>query len=197
MFGLGPYWTWALVAFLIGVLPGLFFFPWIRSPFAPGLWKLSTPMARVLLTVAQFLRGRGIMVKRANGRYEIGKYDEENQEAILSDKRVPVDPERTKWGLFGKKPFGITWEKGTDLHNRVSENVETDGGDGDGEYINMAAVHRILRGANDADAITRTEEHAKAEYGGGTSGISDLGMAILIMVMLLLGSATAWFVLGV
>jgi len=193
---LGPYLTWALVAFMVGLLPGLFLFPWLRSPFAPGLWKLATPMTRVLLTVAQFLRGKGIMVKKANGRYEIGKYDEENQEAVLSDKRVPVDPERTKWGLFGKKPFGITWEKGTDLHKRVSENAAPDGGDDGGEYINMAAAHRILRGANESDAIDRTEEHAKAEYGGGSDGISDMGMAILIGVMLLLGSATAWFVLG-
>jgi len=192
-------WMQAVLGLLVGILPGFLLFEWLASPFGPGLWKLATPFTRVFLTVSQFIRGKGVLVKRATDEYEIGTYVTESAggPAIqLSDRRMNVEPENITWGLFGKKGFGLTWEPGTTLHERVSDTqtpglTATDGGI-DRLKINMAAVHRYLRGSNESDAIDRTEEHAKAEYGGGSTGMSDTTMAILIIVMLLLGAATGF-----
>jgi len=192
-------WMQALAGLLVGIIPGFLLFEWLASPFGPGLWKLATPFTRIFLTVSQFIRGKGVLVKRATDEYELGSYipESEGGPAVqLSDKRLSVDPDNIRWGLFGKKGFGLTWEPGTSLHSRVSDgqatgSTATDGGL-DRLKINMAAVHRYLRGSNESEAIDRTEEHAKAEYGGGSTGMSDTVMAVLIIVMLLLGAATGF-----
>lgn len=193
-------WTQAIVGLLVGSLFGLMLFPWLASPFGPSLWKLSTPFTRIFLTVSQFIRGNGVLVKTRDGTYEIGTYIPEEQETgpavQLSNRTVEIDPDRIQWGLFGKKPFGLTWEPGTPLHTRVSDGQTQDVTATDGGFsplnINMAAVHRYLRGANESDAIDRTEEHAKAEFGGGDTGFSDKLMAGMIMLMLILGSLTSY-----
>lgn len=199
MLGLPAIWTQALIGLLIGVVFGVTLFPWLASPFSPGLWKLATPFTRIMLTVSQFIREKGVLVKTKSGDYEIGTYVPESDggpAVQLPDRTVEADPDGIEWGLFGKKPFGLTWEPGTPLHNRVS-NTETLGETAtDGGFsslnINMAAVHRHLRGANESDAIDRTEEHAKAEHGGGDTGFSDKLMAGLIILMLVMGSATSY-----
>jgi hypothetical protein len=200
-------WEQAAIGLLIGMIPGLLLFEWLASPFSPGLWVLSEPFTRIFLTVSQFIRGRGVLTKRTTGEYEIGTYipeDDKHGPAVrVSDSVIPVDPDNIRWGLFGKKPFGITWEPGTDLHERIAptdgpDPLEpiTDGGDEDGHKVNMAAAHRYLKGSNDPDAIDRTVEHAKAEYGGGSDAISDKAMAGLIIVMLILGSVTGYLMVA-
>jgi len=192
--------TTGLIAMFIGVLPGLFLFEWLASPFGPSLWVLTTPFTRVFLTLSQFIRGKGVLVKRKSGEYEIGTYVNPNDAEPyiqLSDSTLAVDAERMVWGLFGKRDFGLTWEPGTDLHELVANREDplafAYGGD---MSINMAAVHRYLDGANEADAITRTEEHSKAEYGGGSDGISEKAMAGLVILMILMGTMTSYFMLG-
>jgi hypothetical protein len=153
-----------------------------------------------MLTVSQFIRGNGVLVKTRDGTYEIGTYVPENKAdgpaVQLSDRQIEIDPHRIEWGLFGKKPFGLTWEPGTPLHERVSGTQTRGETLADGGFntlnINMAAVHRYLRGSNESDAIDRTEEHAKAEHGGGDQGIPDKYMALAITMMLLLGSLTGY-----
>jgi len=192
--------TTGLIAMLIGILPGLLLFEWIASPFGPSLWVLTTPFTRVFLTLSQFIRGKGVLVKRESGEYEIGTYvnpaDAESY-IQLSDTTLPVDADNLVWGLFGKRDFGMTWEPGTDLHDLIAGDTDPlaypDGGE---MTINMAALHRYLDGTNEADAITRTEEHSKAEYGGGSDGISEKAMAGLVILMILMGTMTSYFMLG-
>lgn len=191
---IGGMWGWAVVALLIGFIPGLLFFPWLASPIGPGLWRLSPPMARIFMTVSQYIRGAGVLVKRASGEYEIGTFLPNRDAVKLSNTVLPIDAKETRWGLFGKKPFGITWEPGTDFHERIQR--DDPAANGGGYPINMGAAHRYLRGANNADAITRTEEKAKANYGGGSKALGDMTMAILIGAMLLMGSLTAFFMIG-
>jgi hypothetical protein len=195
-----PFW-WAVAYFalIIGAIPGLTLFPWITSPFGPGLWMLSEPFARIHLTISQFIRRVGVLVKRASNNYEIGVYLEDEQEAVMSDGRVPIDEERTSWGLFGKRKFGVTASKDTDFYQRVrcdttGVGVVADGGE-DVFAVNMAAVHRYFEGANDSDAISRTEEKAEAEYGGGSEELSGTAMGLLIGLMLLMGSMTTYVML--
>jgi len=45
-----------VIGLLIGSVFGITLFPWLASPFSPGLWKLSTPFTRIILTVSQFIR---------------------------------------------------------------------------------------------------------------------------------------------
>lgn len=187
-------WIIAAIALLAGFVPGLLLFPWLASPLGPGLWKLSTPFTRIFLTVSQFIRKRGVLVKVKEGYYEIGTYDDDESHVILSDRTVPVNSDELRWGLFGKRPFGITWQSGTELHKRIATGEELSA-DGGGYSVDMGALHRYLRGANDADAITRTEEKAKAEHGLGKEQLSDLVMGVLIGVMLLLGSLTTYIML--
>lgn len=185
---------WALVAMVIAFIPGFALFPWLASPFGPGLWKLSTPFARVFFVLSQVIRKAGVLVKRKTGEYEIGTYLPKRDAVQLEDKKLGIDSEKLRWGLFGKRKFGITWEPGTDLHQRIMRDESaTDGG---GWPVNIGAAHRYMRGANDPDAITRAEEKYKAEFGLGSEAMSDLTMAVLIIVMLLLGSVTTWFMLG-
>jgi len=183
----------------VGIIPGLLLFKWLASPFGPSLWVLTTPFSRVFLTLSQYLRGKGVLVKRTSGEYEIGTYIEGETPYIqLSDTTMEVDADNLVWGLFGKQDFGLTWEPGTDLHRLVMED-DVDPlayAEKDTPAINMAAVHRFLDGANEADAITRTEEHSKAEYGGGETKMSDRAMAGLIILMLILGTATSYLMLG-
>jgi hypothetical protein len=200
---IGGLWGWAVIALLVGFIPGILFFPWVASPLGPGLWKLSPIMSRIFLTLSQFIRdtespqmGAGVLVKRSTNEYEIGTYLG-NGLIQLSDRSIAVDTDRLRWGLFGKKPFGLTWEPGTDLHERImpedGEVIE----DGDGGWpVNIGAAHRYLRGTNDADAITRTESKSKAKYAGGADALGDMTMAILIGAMLLLGSLTTFLMLG-
>lgn len=191
---IGGLWGWAAVALLIGFIPGITLFPWLASPVGPGLWVISTPFARIFFTVSQIIRGAGVLTKLRSNRYEIGLYDPDGEQIYVADRRLDIDAEDIKWGLFGKRPFGLTWEPGTDFHERVKrDEAATDGG---GLPVNMAAAHRYLRGANDSDAISRTEDKAKANYGGGDTGFSDTKMAVFIVIMLLLGSFTAFFMLG-
>jgi len=179
-------WTIALLALAVGFIPGVLLFPWLASPFGPGLSILSEPFARIHLTISQVIRRAGVLVKRRSGEYEFGTYLEESGTVVLSDARLEVDAEETNWGLFGKRPLGLTWEKGTPLHRRVKSRAEdTDVG------VNMAAAHRYLRGSNHGDAIFRTEEKAEAEYGGGGDGITGMTMGLLIGLMLVLGGLTA------
>ncbi len=156
---------------------------------------LDEPFARIHLTISQFIRRAGVLVKRASNDYELGTYLPDSEEVLLSDTRLPVDADQTSWGLFGKRKFGVTWEFGTDLHRRITpadEAVATDGG-GD-RTVNVAAAHRYFRGANDADVISRTEESAEAEYGGGEE-LSTTVMGLLVALMLFLGSMTTWLML--
>lgn len=192
-------WTVAYFALIVGLIPGLTLFPWITSPFGPGMWMLSEPFARIHLTISQFIRRVGILVKRQSNNYEIGIYLEDEGEAVMSDGRVPIDEERTSWGLFGKRKFGVTASKDTDFYQRVRSDTDqdaavTDGGE-DGFAVNMAAVHRYFEGANDSDAISRTEEKAEAEYGGGSEELSGTAMGLLIGLMLLMGSMTTYMML--
>lgn len=185
-------WILAIIALLIGFLPGATLFPWLASPFGPGLWILSEPFARIHLTISQFIRrDGGVLVKRESDDYEIGTYLPDAGEVVLSDTRLPVDPDDISWGLFGKRPFGMTWEPGTTLHKRITREADPD--EGAGLPVNIGAAHRFVEGANDADVITRTENKAKAEYGGGNQGLSGLVMAVLVGAMLVMGSFTAWF----
>ncbi|MGK7297337.1 MAG: hypothetical protein ACNS61_16190, partial [Candidatus Wenzhouxiangella sp. M2_3B_020] len=181
--------------------PGLLLFEFLASPFAPGLWKLTEPLARVFMTVSQFLRGKGVLVKRAAGHYEIGTYvpPEDGGPAVqLSDSVLELDGNQLRWGLFGRKAFGITWEPGTPFHERIAaaDPLVADGGDDEGLRVNVCAADRLLEGVNDDDGITRTEEHAKAEYGGGQDVLSDKVMAGLIALMLVLGSASAYLMVA-
>lgn len=181
----------AAVAMVIGIVPGLVMFPALASPFVPvGLWVLRTPFAKVFHTLAQVIRGQGVLVKRADGRYETGIYDPEREQVCLGDTWLDVDSERLRWALFGKRPFGVTWEPGTDLHERIRRE-----GDGPGLAVNMGALHRFLRGANEADAITRTEEASKANYGGGDEEIGFLVMSVLVLLSAILGSLTSYIML--
>lgn len=187
------YITLVAIALLVGFIPGLLLFHWLASPFGPGIPLMGEAFARIFMTVSQVIRDAGVLVKRASGEYEIGTYIPERGQVMLTDGTMPIDEDSTRWSLFGKRKFGITWEPGTDLHNRIARDVETDGGE---LPINMGAAHRYMRGVNDSDAITRTENKAKAEYGGGSDQLSDLTMALLVGLMLLLGSMTTWLMLG-
>jgi len=178
----------AIIPMLIGILLGLGLFPLFASPFGPGLWKAAPLFSRIFHTVAQVIRKQGVLVKRAANHYELGIYDD--GDVYLSDgwHSDMIDTEKTRWALFGKRPLGVTWELGTDLHRQVS--------DLDSHHtIDMGAVHRYLRGANEADAISRTEQAAAAEYGGGDDGISTILMAVLIGAMAVMGSLTTYVML--
>lgn len=190
-------WAQAGIGLLVGLIPGLLLFEWLASPLGLPLWKLTEPFARIFMTVSQFIRGAGVVVKTKEGNYEIGTYLPDKEEVQLSDRTIEVDADNLRWGLFGRKPFGITWEPGTDFHNRIAnvDELVPDGGDTN-LSINMGAAHRRLEGANDADAISRTEEHAKAEHGGGSDAFSDAVMAGLIILMLLMGSGTAYLMVA-
>lgn len=187
-------WGIAVIASLIGFIPGLVWFHWLASPFPPSILIGKEAFARIFLTISQIIRRQGVLVKRKTGEYEIGTYLPDTEEIVLTDRRLPVDADELVWGLFGKRHFGLTWEPGTDFHQRIQrdDGAATDGG---GLPIDMGAAHRYLRGVNDSDAITRTENKAKAEHGGGSDGISDLWMAILIGVMLVLGWLTTFIML--
>lgn len=192
---IGGMWGYAAIGLLAGIIPGLLLFPWLASPFnlIPYFSKIAAPFTRVFLTVSQFIRGAGVLVKRSNGSYEIGTYLPDKEVVQLSDRTMALDAEQTRWGLFGKKAFGVTWESGTDLHNRIARDEATDGGE---LAIDMGAAHRAMEGSNDADAISRTEEKAKAEHGGGDETLGDKAMVGLLILMVLLGSFTSWFMLG-
>ena len=177
----------AIIPMLIGILLGLGLFPLFASPFGPGLWKAAPLFSRIFHTVAQVIRKQGVLVKRAANHYELGIYDDGNVYLNGGWHDDMIDTEKTRWALFGKRPLGVAWELGTDLHRQVS--------DPDSHHtIDMGAVHRYLRGTNDADAITRTEEKAKAQYGGGSEGFSDLQMVGLMVLMVILGFATTFMV---
>jgi len=199
-------WGQALLGFLVGVIPGFLLVVFLASPFVPGLWILTEPVARVLVTLSQFIRGRGVLVKRASGHYELGTYIPARDSpdgapcVQLSETTLPVDGDALRWGQLGRKPFGLTWEPGTELHERAVPTDENgdplaDGCDAE-PTVNVDAVHRYLRGVNEEGAISRTEEHAKAEYGGGPTRISDKVMAVLIVVMMLLGTVTGYLMVG-
>jgi len=204
-----PLWRYGLLAFGLGVLPALAFFPWITSPFSPGLWVLSAPFARIHLTLSQVIRKAGVLVKRSSNNYELATYDADSEEAVVSDGRVPIDESSTRWGLFGKRKLGLTWELGTDIHERIRAGEPEDApavsngatpretaADGRGSVpVSLNAAHRLFRGVNEAETITRTKEQAEAEHGGGEDGLDGLMMAGLVMMMLLLGSATTYFML--
>lgn len=186
-------WTIAGIATLVGLIPGLLLFPWAASPFGPGIPLMNEAFARIFLTESQIIRDAGVLVKRKTGEYEIGTYLEDTNEIVLSDTHLSVDQDNLKWALFGKRPFGITWEPGTELHQRIQRSdTPTDGGD---LPIDMAAAHRFLEGVNDSDAITRTENKAKAEHGGGSDGLSELTMALLVALMCVMGFMTTVFAL--
>lgn len=183
-----------IVALIVGTLLGMGLFPLFASPFGPGLWKAAPMFARIFHTVAQVIRKQGVLVKRKTNEYELGIYDDAKQSVYLKDGWHDglLDTSRLRWALFGKRPLAITWEPGTDLHEKVKRDTEnTDGG---GYPIDMGAVHRYLRGVNDPDAITRTEEKAKAEHGGGETGFSDMQMVGLMVLMVVLGFATTFLV---
>lgn len=188
-------WTVAALAVIAGFVPGVLLFPWITSPFGPGLLMLDEPFARIHFTISQFIRRAGVLVKRSSNEYEIGTYLPDDDEVLLSDTRLPVDEDRLSWGLFGKRKFGVTSELGTDFWRRITPRGEGMAADGGDEVtVNVAAAHRQLRGANDADVISRTEEAAEAEYGGGEE-LSTSVMGLLVGLMLVLGSMTAWVML--
>jgi hypothetical protein len=182
-------WLLAIVGLLLGLLPGLAMMPLFASPLFPmGLWVLSDPFARIQLTISQVIRrDGGVLVKRAAGRYEIGTYLPESDEVLLEDTRIKIDASKLNWGLFGKRRFAATWEEGTDVHEQIR--VDDDSAD-DEIKVNMGALHRMFQGSNNADVISRTEEQAEAEYGGGDQGISETAMAVLVAVMLVLGALT-------
>lgn len=201
---LAPFlWKVAYIALVVGFVPGLLLFPWIASPFAPGLWVLSDAVTRIHFTISQIIRKAGVLVKRSSNEYEHATYLPDDDAALCADgTKVPIDDDRTSWGLFGKRRLGLTWEPGTDLHERVRANRRnggdaesvTDGGE-DELALNMGAAHRYFEGANDADVISRTEEKAEAEHGGGGDELSGLAMAMLIAFMLFLGSMTTFLML--
>jgi len=175
----------ALIGLAVGFLPGVLLFPWLASPFGPGLSILSEPFVRIHLTISQVIRRAGVLVKRQSGEYEFGTYLDDGT-VVLSDARLEIDDEKTNWGLFGKRPLGLTWEEGTPFHRRIKTHVD------DAEVgVNMAAAHRYLRGSNHGNAIFRTEEKAEAEHGGGGDGITGVTMALLVGLMLVLGTLTA------
>jgi len=183
--------VFAGVAMLIGIGLGLALFPWAVSPMpGPGFKYAGGLFARIFHTIAQIIRGKGVLVKRRWNTYEIGRYDDDREQVRLSDGWFDIDSDRLSWGLFGKRPFGVTWEEGTDLHQRVQREDSDDPHD-----INMGAVHRYLQGANEGDDIERAKEKAEAEYSGGSQGLSQLMMAVLIILMVLLGAFTTWFML--
>lgn len=190
-------WVIAIIAMLAGIVPGITFIMWWASPFAPGAWKAAAPVARLLMTLSQYIRGKGILVKLQDDTYRIGTYVEEEDggPAVAVDNRqIELDSDEITWRLFGRKPFGVTWEPGTRLHKIIRrDNAATDGG---GLPINAGTFHRHFEGANSSTAIDRTEEHAKAEYGGGSEKLSDIVMAVLIIFMLLLGTVTSWLMIG-
>jgi hypothetical protein len=158
------------------------------------------------MTISQVIRGRGAIVRRQDGSYEHGTYDPKRSCVQLSDTTVPVDNNDLSWGLFGKRPLTLTWEAGTDIHERVrTDSTEpglvpvTDGGahrlrDRDLE-IDMGAAHRLLRGVNESDEISRTEEKAEAEYGGAGDDLDGVLMGVLVGVMLVLGTLTTFMML--
>lgn len=194
-------WMQAAIAVFVGLIPGLTLFIWLASPFGPPTWVLTEPFTRIFMTVSQFLRGKGVLVKCRDDKYRLGMYTETDRGdpvALVEGREIPLDEDSLVWGLFGKKPFGVTWEAGTSLHQRIRADADgeamTDGGEG--LAVNIAAAHRYFEGCNDADAISRTEEHAKAEYGGGETALSDKQMAGLIALMMLLGSVTSWFMVA-
>ena len=182
---------WAFAALILGLIPGLLLFPAAASPFMPGLWILNAPFARIFHTIAQVIRGRGVLVKRKDGTYEAGIYDPDAEQAVLSDTTLPMDSDRLRWALFGKRPLAVTWEPGTELHERMARADA----DADGLPIDMGAAHRYLRGTNDADAISRTKEAAEAKYGGGNDGLGELGAAAVIGGLAVLGALTTWLML--
>jgi len=183
--------VYAFVAMVVGIGFGLALFPWAVSPMpGPGFKYAGGLFARIFHTIAQVIRGAGVLVKRSDNIYEIGGYYDATGEVYLSDGWYMIDGDTTRWGLFGKRPFGITWEEGTDLHRRVQRDDSDSAHD-----INMGAVHRYLRGANEGDDIERAKEKAEAEYSGGSQGLSQLMMAVLIILMVLLGAFTTWFML--
>lgn len=182
----------AVIVMVVGIIPGLFLFPALASPFVPaGLWILSTPFAKVFHTIAQVIRGAGVLVKRKSGVYETGIYDADREQVYLGDRWLDVDTDRLRWALFGKRRFGVTWEEGTDFHDRIRRDADGT----EGVAVNMGAAHRFLRGTNDADAITRTEEASKANYGGGDEELSFLVMAALLLFSAMLGSFTSYVML--
>lgn len=191
-------WTQAAIGLLVGLLPGLLLLKFLASPLCPRIPILSTILARVLLTVSQFIRGQGVLVKRDTGEYEIGTYvnDIDGKSAVkVSDKLIKVDSNSLTWGLFGKKNFGLTWEPGTELHQRMRTGErKTDGGKG--YEINMAAAHRYLKGSNESQAIDRTKEHAEAQFGGGNQGLGTKLKIAYVVLMLILGVATTFLAMG-
>lgn len=188
-------WKVAIIATVLGFLPGLTLFPWVTSPLGPGLWMLSQPFARIHLTISQFIRRAGVLVKRSTNEYEIGTYLPESGEAMLSDGRVDVDENRTSWALFGKRKFGVTASLHTDLYERLKAD-DTAGARADGGQarVNLNAAHRYMEGSNEIEAISRTKEAAEAQFGGGEE-LGTLTMGILVGVMLMLGSFTAMMML--
>lgn len=191
-------WTQAAIGLLIGLLPGLTLFIWLASPFGPSIPYLNTVFARVLLTVSQFIRGNGVLVKRKNGNYEIGTFVDDEAEPYIqaTNAEIPVDPDNLTWGLFGKKDFGITWEPGTELHQRMQVTDPLADGGKRGYEVNMAAAHRYLEGTNEMASIERTEEHAEAQFGGGNQGFGTKMKIAYVIVMLLLGILTTFLAMG-
>lgn len=196
-----PIWGIALIAMVLGFIPGILLFPWVTSPFGPGLWVLSGPFARIHYTISQVIRRQGVLVKRASDEYEHATYLPDEEVALCADgTRISIDEGRTTWGWFGKRRLGVTWEFGTSFYDRITAAPEDDSGeaaaDGSGgRRVSLNAAHRMLRGVNEADVISRTEEKAEAEYGGGGSELGGLTMAMLVALMLLLGSFTTFFML--
>lgn len=192
-------WTQAIIGLLLGIIPGVTVILWMASPFGPTIPFLSTALARVLLTVSQFIRGKGVLVKRETGEFEIGTYVEDSPNGAIvrvSDDIIEVDPERLTWGLFGKKDFGLTWELGTELHQRMQTQDPLADGGVLGYEVNMAALHRYLRGTNEQGPIDRTEEHAEAQYGDGDHGFGTKMKIAYVVLMLILGIATTWIAMG-
>jgi len=182
---------YAGIAMVVGLGFGLALFPWAMSPMpGPGFKYAGGMFARIFHTIAQVIRGEGVLVKRNDNTYEIGQYDDDRGQVRVSDTWLDIDADKTRWGLFGKRPFGLTWEQGTDLHERVQREDSDDPHD-----INMGAVHRFLQGTNEAEDLHRAEDKAEAEYSGGSQGLSQLMMAVLIMFMVLMGAITTWFML--
>jgi hypothetical protein len=190
-------WVIGIVAMLAGIIPGVTFVIWWASPFAPGAWKLAEPVARLLFTLSQYIRGKGILVKLKDDTYRIGTYVEEEDggPAVAVDGRqIDLDGEEITWRLLGRKPFGVTWEPGTMLHQIIEGGeAATDGG---GYPVDLGAFHRHLEGTNSSEAIDRTQEHAKAEFGGGSTKLGDWTMVALIVFMMILGTLTSYLMVG-
>jgi hypothetical protein len=168
-------------------------FPWFASPFGPGLWIAAEPFARILLTASQMVRGRGVLVRRATGEFEFGTYLDDTHAVQLSDTQLALAPEDDlEWGWFGKRRLGLTWEHGTDFHRMIrdTDNTRADGGESDAISVDIGTAHRMLKGTNNADVISRVEENAEAEYGGDNTTLSGIVMALLVGLMLVLGSLT-------